>query len=53
LIGANKYPNKEDNIKDTLELYPFLRTNKRETLIKPIIAIRLAEKMEKIRMKAE
>lgn len=53
LLGSNKYPNSNDNIKENLELYPFVKTNKRKTLIEPIIEKRLAEKLEQKRLKTE
>ncbi len=36
-----------------LELYPFVKTNPRKTLITPIIEKRLAEKMEQERLASE
>lgn len=53
LLGANKYPNKADRMNDALELYPFVRTKKRQTTIKPIIAKRLAEGAEQKRLANE
>lgn len=53
LLGVNKYPNANDKMKDNIELYPFLKTNAHETVIQPIIATRLAEKMEKERLDNE
>ena len=53
LLGANKHPNNNDKMKDDLELYPFIKTNPRKTLIRPIIARRLAEKLEKVRLEKE
>lgn len=53
LVGVNKYPNKEDRMKHELELYPFLKTNIRKTLIEPIVEKRLAEKTEQERLKNE
>ena len=53
LLGTNKYPNKADRMKDTLELYPFVKQNPRKTLIIPIIEKRLAEKMEQERLEQE
>ena len=53
LIGTNKYINEKDKMKDTIELYPFLNTKKRETIIQPIIAKRLAENMEQGRLTDE
>lgn len=53
LLGTNKYPNKEDQMSDNLELYPFVKTKPRKTLISPIIEKRLAEKIEKERLENE
>ena len=53
LLGTNKYPNKNDRIKDDLELYPFVKIKPRKTLITPIIEKRLAEEVEYERIKAE
>ena len=53
LLGTNKYPNKNDKMKQDLELYPFVKNNPRKTLITPIIEKRLAEKMEQERLNAE
>ncbi len=53
LLGTNKYPNKNDCMKDDLELYPFVKQNPRKTLIIPIIEKRLAEKLEQERLSQE
>lgn len=53
LIGTNKFENKEDKMKNDLELYPFLKINPRKTLIKPILERRLAENLEKERLEKE
>ena len=53
LLGTNKYPNKNDRMKDNLELYPFVKQNPRKTLITPIIERRLAEKLEQERLASE
>ena len=53
LLGTNKHPNKDDKMKDELELFPFLKTNPRKTLIIPIIEKRLAETLEQNRLKTE
>lgn len=53
LLGTNKHPNPNDKMKDELELYPFVKINKRKTLIEPIIENRLAEKFEQERLKTE
>lgn len=46
LLGTNKFQNPHDSMKDEMELYPFIKTHARKTLIEPIIARRLAEQME-------
>ena len=53
LVGTNKYINPNDCIKNELELYPFIKTNQRKTLIEPIIERRLAESIEQNRLKSE
>src|SRR5690606_14500630 len=53
LIGTNKYPNKNDRMKDDLELYPFVKIKPRKTLVTPIIEKRLSEKTEQERLKSE
>ncbi|MFS4493162.1 methylmalonyl-CoA mutase subunit beta [Maribacter sp. 2308TA10-17] len=53
LIGTNRYQNENDKMKDTIELYPFLKTNARKTLIQPIIEKRLAEEVEQKRLDNE
>jgi methylmalonyl-CoA mutase len=53
LLGTNKYPNKNDRMKDELELFPFVKMKPRKTLISPIIEKRLAEKMEQEKLKEE
>lgn len=53
LLGTNKYPNKNDKMSNDLELFPFVKTNPRKTLITPIIEKRLAEKVEQERLNTE
>ena len=53
LVGTNKYPNKNDQMKHDLELYPFVKQKPRKTLITPIIEKRIAEKMEQERLSQE
>ena len=53
LLGTNKHPNANDKMKNELELYPFVKTNQRKTLIEPIIEKRLAEQLEQKRLKTE
>ncbi len=52
-IGVNKFPNPQDKMAENLELYPFVKTKNRKTLIQPIIAKRLAEQSEKSRLAKE
>ncbi|MFP2994492.1 methylmalonyl-CoA mutase subunit beta [Spongiivirga sp. MCCC 1A20706] len=53
LIGTNKYPNKQDKMKENLELFPFMKTKPRKTSIEPIIEKRLAEVLEQKRLDTE
>ena len=53
LLGTNKYPNPNDKMKNELELYPFVKTKHRKTLIEPIVEKRLAENLEQKRLKNE
>jgi methylmalonyl-CoA mutase len=53
LLGTNKYPNKNDRMSHDLELFPFVKTKPRKTLVSPIIEKRLAEKMEIERLETE
>lgn len=53
LLGTNKHPNPEDKMKNDLEVSPFLKIEKRKTLIEPIIEKRLSEKLEINRLKEE
>ncbi len=53
LLGTNIHPNLDDKMKDALELYPFVKTKPRKTLIRPILPKRLAEKVEQERLKEE
>ncbi len=53
LLGTNKHKNKNDSMKNDLERYPFLKRNKRKTLIEPIIPHRLSENIEKERLDNE
>lgn len=53
LLGTNKYPNKDDRMKQDLELFPFVKVKPRKTLITPIIEKRLAEKVEQDRLDLE
>lgn len=53
LLGTNKFQNPQDKMKDDLELYPFLKQDKRKTLIEPILEKRLSEILEQKRLKDE
>jgi len=53
LLGTNKYPNSDDLMKDELDLYPFIKNKPKKTSIQPVIARRLAEKMEQERLDKE
>lgn len=53
LLGTNKYPNKNDRMAHDLELFPFVKTKPRKTLVTPIIEKRLAEKNEQERLETE
>ncbi|MBT8263040.1 MAG: methylmalonyl-CoA mutase subunit beta [Bacteroidia bacterium] len=53
LLGTNKHPNPADLMKETLELYPFVKMKPRKTLIEPVIEKRLADSIEKERLENE
>jgi len=53
LVGTNKFQNENDKMKDSIELYPFVKTNRQKTLLEPIIGKRLAEAIEQNRLKDE
>ncbi|MGB1450206.1 MAG: methylmalonyl-CoA mutase subunit beta [Marinirhabdus sp.] len=53
LVGKNSHPNKNDTIKNELQLQPFKKTQPRTTRIPPITPIRLAENHEQNRLKNE
>jgi methylmalonyl-CoA mutase len=53
LVGTNKHASRWDKMKDELEIYPFVKTNTRKTLIEPIIEKRLSEEWEQQRLKSE
>ncbi len=53
LVGTNKHPNKAERMQADLELYPFVKTRNKKTLMEPIIEKRLAEKTEKERLENE
>ncbi len=53
LVGTNKYPNLDDKMKDTIEIYPFLKKTNTQTRIEPILGKRLSEKIEQERLDKE
>ena len=53
LLGTNFQQNRNDKMKENLELYPFLKQNNSKTLIVPILPKRLSESLEKDRLKLE
>ncbi|MFV0566167.1 MAG: methylmalonyl-CoA mutase subunit beta [Flavobacteriaceae bacterium] len=53
LVGSNKYNLETETVKEKLELYPFVKTKPRKTLIEPIIEKRLAENLEQARLEKE
>ncbi|MCT4628713.1 methylmalonyl-CoA mutase subunit beta [Winogradskyella sp.] len=53
LLGTNRHPNPADKMKDELEISPFLKIEKRKTLIEPIIEKRLSEELEINRLNEE
>lgn len=53
LVGSNKYINDKDTMKDSIEIYPFLKTHPKKTLIEPILERRIAESIEQNRLDNE
>jgi len=53
LLGTNFHQNKEEKMGDDIQLFPFIKSNPRKTLIEPIIEKRLAEKTEQQRLNTE
>ncbi len=53
LVGTNKFENRETRMKHDLELFPFVKTKIRKTLLEPIIEKRLAEVIEQQRLAEE
>lgn len=53
LVGANKFENHDTRMKHDLELFPFVKTKIRKTLLEPIIEKRLAEGLEQQRLSDE
>ncbi|RXG15339.1 heterodimeric methylmalonyl-CoA mutase small subunit [Leeuwenhoekiella aestuarii] len=53
VIGSNVFQNTEDQMKNELEIFPFLKINPRKTLIEPVIPKRLTEALEQKRLEDE
>ena len=53
LLGTNIHTNPNDKMKEELELFPFVKTKARKTLLEPIIKRRLSEKLEQERINQE
>ena len=53
LLGTNMQPNKNDIMKNELELFPFIKQRNIKTLIVPINRKRLSEIIEKERLEKE
>jgi len=53
LVGTNKYQDSNTKMKNDLELYPFVKTKIRKTLLQPILEKRLPEVLEKERLARE
>ncbi|UII75291.1 methylmalonyl-CoA mutase subunit beta [Flagellimonas sp. HMM57] len=53
LVGTNKFENLDDKMKDSLDLYPFVKIKPRKTIIEPIVEKRLAEALEQKRLSDE
>lgn len=53
LVGTTRYQDKSEQARNRSELYPFVKSRPQKTLIKPLIARRLAENIEKERLENE
>ncbi|TVZ55752.1 heterodimeric methylmalonyl-CoA mutase small subunit [Lutibacter sp. Hel_I_33_5] len=53
LLGTNILLDKKNRMSDSLDIYPFLKLNRKKTLISPILTKRLSEESEQIRLKNE
>ncbi len=49
LVGTNKYINKNEEV-EKIDIYPFMKKRKGQTLVTPIVPKRLAEKLEEERL---
>ena len=47
LTGINKQVYSIENLKDSLEIYPFTKRKSHQTILVPIVPLRLSEKLEK------
>jgi methylmalonyl-CoA mutase len=52
-VGTNYQINPQDRMKDTLELFPFVKKNPVKTLVEPVIPKRLSEALEQKRLNEE
>ncbi len=53
LLGTNKQANKDDFMKNEIEIYPFVKIKPIKTLLSPVIKRRLSESVEKNRINSE
>jgi len=53
VIGSNVFQNTADQMKNELEIFPFLKVKPRKTLIEPVIPRRLTEALEQKRLENE
>jgi methylmalonyl-CoA mutase len=53
LLGTNKFPNTDETIKNKLDLFPFVKKQKKQTLIQPLLPKRLSEEIEQKRLDSE
>lgn len=53
LVGTNKFENPNTKMGAEVELYPFVKSKRRKTLLEPIIEKRLAEGLEQQRLENE
>ena len=53
LLGTNKQVNKDDLMKNEIEIYPFVKIKPIKTLVSPLIKKRLSEAIEKNRINSE
>jgi len=50
LVGTNKYINEKEQV-EKIDIYPFMKKRKGQTLVPPIVPKRLAEKLEEKRLR--